>query len=198
MGPVGVQEMVVIFLVALLLFGPKKLPELGKTLAKAVGEFRRAQNDLKATFEREMRSLEQESESIKEITRQASIDIQNFSDFDLTGSAGGTYGAGTPATNAAADWHGVESGASTTVSASEVSGAESHGSLQIGQTSVAEAAPPAVHAAVVHAAVVHAAEDTVARGSVTRTETAAPAAVVEAPSVPHLLFEDPLHETRSN
>ena len=36
MGPVGVQEMIVIFLVALVLFGPKKLPELGKTIAKAI------------------------------------------------------------------------------------------------------------------------------------------------------------------
>ena len=35
MGPVGVQEIVVIFLVALLLFGPKKLPELAKSIAKS-------------------------------------------------------------------------------------------------------------------------------------------------------------------
>jgi TatA/E family protein of Tat protein translocase len=180
--------MVVIFLVALLLFGPKKLPELGKTLAKAVGEFRRAQSDLKATFEREMRSLEQESESLKEATRQVSAEIQSFSQFDLTGGASGTYGAGTPAVNAATDWHGVESGAPTTVSASEVSGAESHGSLQAGQTTALETASPAIHAA----------EDTVARGTVTRTETAAPAAVAEAPAVPHLLLEDPLHETRNS
>ena len=54
MGPIGVQEMVAIFLVALVLFGPKKLPELGRTIAKAITEFRRASNDLKATFEREM------------------------------------------------------------------------------------------------------------------------------------------------
>jgi len=39
MGPVGVQEMMVIFLVALVLFGPKKLPELGKTIGKAITEF---------------------------------------------------------------------------------------------------------------------------------------------------------------
>ena len=71
MGPIGVQEMVVIFLVALVLFGPKKLPELGKTLAKAVTEFRRAQSDLKATFEREMQSIERETESLREATRQA-------------------------------------------------------------------------------------------------------------------------------
>ncbi len=46
MGPVGVQEMVVIFLVALVLFGPKKLPELGKTIGKGSPSFaalRRAQ-----------------------------------------------------------------------------------------------------------------------------------------------------------
>ncbi len=52
MGPVGWQEIIAIFFVALLLFGPKKLPELSRTLAKAVAEFRRAQNELKSTFER--------------------------------------------------------------------------------------------------------------------------------------------------
>ena len=86
MGPIGMQEMVVIFLVALVLFGPKKLPELGKTIAKAVTEFRRAQSDLKATFEREMQSLEKETESLREVTRQATIDLTNYPDIDLNGS----------------------------------------------------------------------------------------------------------------
>ena len=81
MGPIGMQEMVVIFLVALVLFGPKKLPELGKTLAKAVTEFRRAQSDLKATFEREMHSIEKETEALKEETRQA-VDFSSYSNFD--------------------------------------------------------------------------------------------------------------------
>ena len=71
MGPVGIQELIVIFLVALVLFGPKKLPELGKTIAKAVSEFRRAQSDFKATLDREMQALERENESLKEVTRQA-------------------------------------------------------------------------------------------------------------------------------
>ena len=66
MGTVGVQEMVVIFLVALVLFGPKKLPELGRTIGKAITEFRRASNDLKASFEREMHDLERETEALKE------------------------------------------------------------------------------------------------------------------------------------
>ena len=77
MGPVGVQEMVVIFLVALLLFGPKKLPELGKSIGKAITEFRRAQSELKATFESHMRELEKENESIKEVTRSYTNEIYN-------------------------------------------------------------------------------------------------------------------------
>ena len=77
MGPVGVQEMIMIFLVALVLFGPKKLPELGKTLGKAITEFRKAQSELKATFDTHMRELERESESIKEVTRSYTNEIQN-------------------------------------------------------------------------------------------------------------------------
>jgi sec-independent protein translocase protein TatA len=60
MGPIGVQEMIVIFLVALVLFGPKKLPELGRTLGKALSEFRRAKNELKASFETHLNELERE------------------------------------------------------------------------------------------------------------------------------------------
>ena len=67
MWTVGPQEMIVIFLVALVLFGPKKLPELGKTIGKALTEFRRASNDLKSTFEREMHNLERETESLKQV-----------------------------------------------------------------------------------------------------------------------------------
>ena len=77
MGPVGVQEMVVIFLVALVLFGPKKMPELGKTIGKAITEFRRAQSELKATFDSHMRELEKEGESIKEVTRSYTNEIYN-------------------------------------------------------------------------------------------------------------------------
>lgn len=61
MGPLGVQEMMVIFVIALLLFGPKKLPELGRTLGKALSEFRRAKNELKATFETHLQELERET-----------------------------------------------------------------------------------------------------------------------------------------
>ena len=115
MGPIGVQEMVVIFLVALVLFGPKKLPELGKTLAKAVTEFRRAQSDLKATFEREMQSIERETESLREATRQAAVDLTNYGDIDVLGSSS------TPADQNPYHY--------PPVSASAVSGAESFAEL---------------------------------------------------------------------
>ena len=62
MGPIGVQEMIALFVIALLLFGPKKLPELGRTLGKALTEFRRAKNELKTTFESHMRELERETQ----------------------------------------------------------------------------------------------------------------------------------------
>jgi sec-independent protein translocase protein TatA len=61
MGPIGMQEMIALFVIALLLFGPKKLPELGRTLGKALTEFRRAKNELKTTFESHMQELERET-----------------------------------------------------------------------------------------------------------------------------------------
>ena len=77
MGTLGIQEMIVIFFLALVLFGPKKLPELGRTIGKAITEFRRASNDLKATFEREMQTLERESQSISQVANVTAGDIFN-------------------------------------------------------------------------------------------------------------------------
>ena len=51
----GVPELVLIFIVALIVFGPKRLPEIGRTLGKALGEFKKATDDLKNTVEREVR-----------------------------------------------------------------------------------------------------------------------------------------------
>ncbi|HVW11782.1 MAG TPA: twin-arginine translocase TatA/TatE family subunit [Bryobacteraceae bacterium] len=63
---IGGGEMVAVVLLALLLFGPKELPKIARTIGKAMAEFRRAQNDLKSTFHREMANLERES-GVKEI-----------------------------------------------------------------------------------------------------------------------------------
>jgi sec-independent protein translocase protein TatA len=58
MGPLGVQEIVLIFIIALVLFGPKKLPELGKSIGKALGELKRASNDIKRSIEKEIDDTE--------------------------------------------------------------------------------------------------------------------------------------------
>ena len=58
-GSLGVPELILIFIVALLVFGPKRLPEIGKTLGKALGEFKRATDDFKTTIEREVQVEEQ-------------------------------------------------------------------------------------------------------------------------------------------
>jgi TatA/E family protein of Tat protein translocase len=54
MGNLGMPEIMMIMLLALLLFGPKKLPEIGKQVGKALGEFRRASNDLKRSIQDEV------------------------------------------------------------------------------------------------------------------------------------------------
>jgi TatA/E family protein of Tat protein translocase len=51
-------EMVVIAVIALIIFGPRKLPELGKSLGKSIAEFKRASNELKNTLEEEIRTEE--------------------------------------------------------------------------------------------------------------------------------------------
>jgi len=53
-GSIGGPELLVIFVIALIVFGPRKLPEIGKSLGKMIGEFRRASNDLKRTIEDEV------------------------------------------------------------------------------------------------------------------------------------------------
>ena len=54
-GSLGVPEILLIMVVVLIVFGPRKLPEVGRMLGKALGEFRRATDDLKNTIEREVR-----------------------------------------------------------------------------------------------------------------------------------------------
>ena len=54
-GSLGVPELLLIFVVILIVFGPRRIPEIGRTLGKALGEFRKATDDLKSTIEREVR-----------------------------------------------------------------------------------------------------------------------------------------------
>ena len=135
-GTLGAQEIVVIFILALLLFGPKKLQELGRTIAKAMNEFRRASNELKQTFDREMKSLEQETESLKQLASPYQHDTYNY-DYGYESNYEGSYGAETYDSTAATP---------TTISASATEGAESPAATH-------EGAPEEVHHGVEIAAV---------------------------------------------
>jgi len=65
MGSLGFPELIVIFILALVLFGPKKIPELGRTLGKALAEFRRASADMRLAMENELRELERHSQEVE-------------------------------------------------------------------------------------------------------------------------------------
>ena len=72
MGSLGWQEIIVIFIIALIVFGPRKLPELGKTLGKGLAEFKKASNELKQTWEDEVR-LDKEKEEMSQILKETSV-----------------------------------------------------------------------------------------------------------------------------
>ena len=78
MGPLGIPEMIFIFVLALLVFGPKKLPELGKTFGKGMAEFRRASNELKTTFQTEMDNIERETK-LKETANEIKDEVNKQS-----------------------------------------------------------------------------------------------------------------------
>ena len=58
-GSIGMPELIIIFVIALIIFGPRKLPELGRSLGKSLAEFKRASNELRSTLEEEVRLEEQ-------------------------------------------------------------------------------------------------------------------------------------------
>jgi len=131
MGPIGVQEMVIIFLVALVLFGPKKLPELGRTIGRALTEFRRAQNELKATLQHHMSELERESESIRDLTRSLNNNIyNNYYDSHSYGSSSWEQPSNTYAPQPAIE------ASTTSVSAPEDAPSNPPGEANEGQLSV--------------------------------------------------------------
>jgi sec-independent protein translocase protein TatA len=111
-------EMMFIMVLALVLFGPKELPQIGRKVGKAIREFQRASSELKTTFEREMQNLEQETNSIKEIAAPYQYDAYNY-DYSESGNTTyeGSYGtesydnstAVIPATASASATEGAES-----------------------------------------------------------------------------------------
>src|SRR5580704_13712898 len=62
-GSLGMPELIVIFIIALIVFGPRKLPELGRSLGRGIAEFKKATNELQSSLEEEVRMEEQRSTS---------------------------------------------------------------------------------------------------------------------------------------
>ncbi len=74
MGSLGMQEIIVIFILALIVFGPRKLPEIGKSLGKSLSEFKKASNDLKQAWEEEVQA-EKEKESMTKLIQETSSSL---------------------------------------------------------------------------------------------------------------------------
>jgi TatA/E family protein of Tat protein translocase len=64
-GSIGMPELIIILVIALIIFGPRKLPELGKSLGRSLNEFKRASTDLQNTLEQEIRLEEQKEQAAK-------------------------------------------------------------------------------------------------------------------------------------
>jgi TatA/E family protein of Tat protein translocase len=64
-GSIGMPELIIIFVIALVIFGPKKLPELGRSLGRSLNEFKKASNELRSTLEEEIRVEEQKEAAAK-------------------------------------------------------------------------------------------------------------------------------------
>lgn len=67
----SVPHLVVIFVIALVVFGPQKLPELARTLGKLMAEFRKASGDFRSAFEEEMRDLERQARETERKLKEA-------------------------------------------------------------------------------------------------------------------------------
>ena len=84
-GSVGTPELIIIFVIALIVFGPRKLPELGKSLGKSLAEFKRASNELKNTLDEEIR-MEERKQQVPEPPRVAEFHADTVASTPATGT----------------------------------------------------------------------------------------------------------------
>ncbi|HEX8503511.1 MAG TPA: twin-arginine translocase TatA/TatE family subunit [Pyrinomonadaceae bacterium] len=83
----GTTELLVVAVVALILFGPRKLPEIGRTVGKAIGEFKRASDDFKRTWEYEV-ELEQRKPALDAGAQAAAPGLGSYAGADVPAPAG--------------------------------------------------------------------------------------------------------------
>ena len=76
-GSIGMPELIIILVIALIIFGPRKLPELGKSLGRSLNEFKKASTDLQNTLEQEIK-IEEQKEKDKEIEKKFKVDEDKF------------------------------------------------------------------------------------------------------------------------
>jgi sec-independent protein translocase protein TatA len=83
-GSIGMPELIIILVIALIIFGPRKLPELGKSLGRSLNEFKKASTDLQNTLEQEIKIEEQKDAATKakqeEKTASAAFDNDRNND----------------------------------------------------------------------------------------------------------------------
>ncbi|MGB9836744.1 MAG: TatA/E family twin arginine-targeting protein translocase [Candidatus Saccharicenans sp.] len=78
-GSIGLPELIVIFIIALLVFGPKKLPEVGKSVGKAIREFKKASDELRSKVEEEINAADLKNE-IVEVQKEVKEDLNGIKD----------------------------------------------------------------------------------------------------------------------
>jgi sec-independent protein translocase protein TatA len=96
MGPLGVPELIIIFVVALVVFGPRKLPELGRSLGKSLSEFKRASNELRNTLDEEIQAEDRRAALRTTTTAAAAPVAASQTDY---GAPDDDYDAGYPDTD---------------------------------------------------------------------------------------------------
>lgn len=74
-GSIGMPELVIILVIALIIFGPRKLPELGKSLGKSINEFKKASTELQNTLEKEIQIEEQKEREAKSAAAQPAAQV---------------------------------------------------------------------------------------------------------------------------
>ena len=83
----GIPELIVIFVIALVVFGPKKLPDLGKSIGRAMAEFKKAQQEFQESVQAEMKEV-QKTSNLEELKKMGSLDdltAANKTDADKPG-----------------------------------------------------------------------------------------------------------------
>jgi len=83
----GLPELIVIFVIALVVFGPKKLPDLGKSVGRAMAEFKKAQQEFQESVQAEMKEVEKTAK-VDEIKELAKIDVSPYGEAEPSTQAG--------------------------------------------------------------------------------------------------------------